>query len=199
MIYPIEPRNQFGKTDITYWEGFFSEEEINKILALPNWIQSAPASVGGATEIVHDSKVRESNVSWLDLTSDTAWIYAKLSNVIAEVNKRYYHYELTGFYESIQLGVYSSVNKGHYDWHTDSTPFDPGTPRKLSMALLLSDTSEFEGGDLELKPDSDEAKAVQQAKGRAYFFPSYMLHRVTPVTKGVRRSMVVWVGGPPFR
>ena len=72
-------------------------------------------------------------------------------------------------------------------------------PRKLSMVLMLSDTSEFEGGELLLKSDSDEHKSLSMAKGRAWFFPSYMLHKVTPVTKGVRKTLVLWVGGPEFK
>jgi PKHD-type hydroxylase len=67
------------------------------------------------------------------------------------------------------------------------------------MSLLLSDPNEFEGGELQVKPDSDDIKFLEQKQGRAWFFPSYTLHRVAPVTKGVRRSLVLWVGGPPFK
>jgi PKHD-type hydroxylase len=67
------------------------------------------------------------------------------------------------------------------------------------MSLLLSDPSEFEGGELQVKTDSDEAITLEATQGRAWFFPSWALHRVTPVTKGVRRSLVIWVGGPPFK
>ena len=67
------------------------------------------------------------------------------------------------------------------------------------MALLLSDTSEFEGGNLQLKIDSDKEINVIQRKGRAWIFPSYILHRVTPVTRGVRKSLVIWAGGPKFK
>jgi PKHD-type hydroxylase len=67
------------------------------------------------------------------------------------------------------------------------------------MAILLSDPSEFEGGEFQVKADSDEAKTLECKKGRAWLFPSYTLHRVAPVTKGVRRSLVLWIGGPAFR
>jgi PKHD-type hydroxylase len=65
--------------------------------------------------------------------------------------------------------------------------------------MLLSDPSEFEGGELQVKPYSDEVQTLEIKKGRAWFFPSYMLHKVTPVTKGTRRSLVLWVGGPAFK
>ena len=67
------------------------------------------------------------------------------------------------------------------------------------MVLMLSDPSEFEGGQLEIKTDSDNPITLEQKRGRAWFFPSYVLHRVTPVTKGTRRSLVLWIGGPEFK
>ena len=76
---------------------------------------------------------------------------------------------------------------------------DRHAPRKLSLSMLLSDPSEFEGGEFQVKTDDDNVKQLETVKGRAWFFPSYTLHRVAPVTKGVRRSLVLWVGGPPFR
>ena len=99
----------------------------------------------------------------------------------------------------MQLGVYQGGEKGHYDWHIDATPVDSCAPRKLSMALLLSDPTEFEGGEFQVKVAKDVTDTLECKRGRAWFFPSYVLHRVAPVTKGVRRSAVLWVGGPEFR
>ena len=67
------------------------------------------------------------------------------------------------------------------------------------MALLLNDVTEFEGGFFQVKNENDKIKTLEMKKGRAWFFPSYTLHRVTPVTKGIRKSLVIWVGGPPFK
>jgi PKHD-type hydroxylase len=64
---------------------------------------------------------------------------------------------------------------------------------------MLSDPKEFEGGELQIKSDSDNVKTLEQKKGRAWFFPSWTLHRVTPVVTGIRRSLVLWVGGPGFK
>jgi PKHD-type hydroxylase len=63
----------------------------------------------------------------------------------------------------------------------------------------LNDPKEFKGGDFQLMVDSDTPVTVEQKKGRAWFFPSYTLHRVTPVTEGERKSLVLWIGGPAFR
>ena len=102
-------------------------------------------------------------------------------------------------HEAIQLGIYSGEENGHYEWHCDEGGNAFDVYRKLSMALLLTDPSEFEGGHLQLKYETDDIRTVQQKKGRAWFFPTWQLHRVTPVTKGIRKSLVVWAGGQPFK
>jgi PKHD-type hydroxylase len=87
---------------------------------------------------------------------------------------------------------------GFYDWHTDNDvnfAHEP-TVRKISMTLLLSPENEFEGGDLELMK---EGKAAKLKQGQAIFFASFIRHRVTPVIRGNRKSLVMWFGGTPFR
>lgn len=194
-MYPLLPIATPIET-VYYWENFFSDEELNIILALPHWIQASQAKVGiGGGSL--DTEKRRTQVAWLNLDNNTKWIYDRIAEVIAKVNSINYQYELSGLYESIQLGIYNETEQGHYDWHIDSGGTE--VTRKLSMALLLSNPSEFEGGQLQLKVGNDDAMDVEQRKGRAWFFPSYVLHRVTPVTKGVRRSLVVWAGGPKFK
>ena len=201
MIFPIEPRNIAGRDSIAYWQDFLLPDQINQILALPQWLDVNRAEVGGNGD--SDGAVREeirrSNVAWMNVTQDTLPIWQSMSNVVSEVNRRYFHFDLTGCYEPAQLGLYTDKDQSHYNWHTDAAMCDNKTPRKLSMVLSLSDPSEFEGGELQVKIDSDDIRTLEIAKGRAWFFPSWVLHRVTPVTKGVRRSLVLWVGGPAFR
>jgi PKHD-type hydroxylase len=200
MIYPIPPKQPKGKDFTAYWEGFLNADEINKILNYPEWLNTKDAYVGvGEKQGVIDKHVRRSNVNWLDLNQETAWLWERLSHVVAEVNSQYFQFNLTGCYEPIQLGIYKESDQGHYDWHTDACPMDTNTPRKLSMTLLLSDPSEFEGGKFQVKTSNDDIQTLEMIKGRAWFLPSYMLHRVTPVTKGIRRSLVLWVGGPAFK
>ncbi len=196
MIYPIPPVNTFGKDHSAYWEGFLTDEEINYLANVNNWSNIAPAQIGSG---VTNQNIRSTKISWLELSNENKDIWNKLAKVIAEVNSRYFHFDLTGFYEPIQLGIYTAEDKGHYDWHVDMFISNTNAPRKLSMVLMLSDPSEFEGGELLLKSDSDEYRSLSLAKGRAWFFPSYMLHKVTPVTKGTRKTLVLWVGGPQFK
>jgi PKHD-type hydroxylase len=196
MIYPIPPVNTFGKDHSAYWEGFLTEEEINYLANISNWSNIAPAQIGSG---VINQNIRSTKVSWLELSNENKDIWNKLAKVVAEVNSRYFHFDLTGFYEPIQLGIYTAEDKGHYDWHIDMSTSNKTPPRKLSMVLMLSDSSEYEGGDLLLKPHSDQIQKLDMVKGRAWFFPSYMLHKVTPVTKGIRKTLVLWVGGPAFK
>ena len=85
-----------------------------------------------------------------------------------------------------------------YKWHIDKGPGEDRPPRKLSMVLGLLDSDEYEGGDFEIKTGV-ESQVLPIKKGRVIAFPSWTLHRVTPVTKGIRKTVVVWVGGPKFK
>ncbi len=200
MIYSIPPRAIPGKDELAFWEGFLTPEDITLLLAQPEWLNLNSGCVGGAGELsIFDPSIRASDISWLGMKPELQPIWEKFSFAVAEVNRRYFHFDLTGFHEPIQLGLYTADKKGHYDWHIDSSPTDNNVPRKLSIAMLLSDPSEFEGGEFQVKTSTDTAQTLDTAKGRAWFFPSYTLHRVAPVTKGVRRSLVLWVGGPAFR
>lgn len=205
MIYSIPPRNHKGKEICAYWDQFLSEEQRTAILALPEWMQTTSGVVGGQVKNNSESMlvpdIRSSRVAWLNYNKNTAGIWDIVSGIVTDVNSEFFHFDLSGMYEPMQLSVYSAVEGtgDHYSWHTDMSMTDQHTPRKLSMSLLLSDPSEFEGGDLQVKTTSDEIITLEPAAGRAWFFPSWVLHRVTPVTKGIRRSLVVWVGGPPFK
>lgn len=199
-MYPIPPRNEPGKDFYAHWEDFLTPNEITYLLSRPEWENAHPAMVGGQdNKQMLNTDVRRTNVSWIECKPDTQDIWERMTNVIAEVNRRYFRFNLTGCYEPMQIGVYSARDQGHYSWHTDMNMQDHRTPRKLSMALLLNDPSEFEGGELQIKTVDDNAITLELKQGRAWFFPSWVLHRVTPVTRGVRKSLVIWAGGPAFK
>lgn len=201
MIYPIPPRNAFGKDNCAYWEGFLSDDELEYLLNNNNWNNTSPAYIGGsgADNLIIEKNIRSTQISWLYMTQENKHIWDKITRAISEVNSRFFHYDLTGCFEPMQLGIYQANENGHYDWHIDASVKDRTPPRKLSMVLMLSDSSEYEGGELQIKPISNETVTLDQVKGRAWFFPSYMLHKVTPVTRGTRKTIVLWVGGPPFK
>lgn len=198
MIYNIPPRNNIGLEHSAYWDGFLNEEELNYLIYHQNWKNLESAQIGEGDGIL-DEKRRRTDICWLGLDQENIKLWEKLSNVAAEVNRRFFQFDLSGFYEPMQLGLYKSGDKGHYDWHTDNSVMESKTPRKLSMSISLSDPNDYQGGELQIKPFSDESITLENRKGRAWFFPSYTLHRVTPVTLGLRKSAVLWIGGPQFR
>jgi PKHD-type hydroxylase len=201
MIFPIEPRNIANRNNIAYWQDFLTEEDLNIILSLPEWHITHTAEVGvqAHSNGVIAPDIRRTDVAWMNVNNATIPIWQKITNTVAEVNRQYFHFDLTGCYEPAQLSLYTEKNKSHYNWHTDALMGDSKAPRKLTMVLSLSNPHEFEGGELQVKINDDQPQTLELQKGRAWFFPSWVLHRVTPVTAGIRRSLVLWVGGPPFK
>lgn len=199
-MIPILPKNSINLSNLAYWENFLTDKDIDKINSLPEWDNLSKGKIGSGNSTGEiDLNIRSTDISFISVTPETKEIWLKISETISEVNSRFFNFDLTGCYENAQLGCYSAENKGHYNWHIDGSFSDRNVPRKLSMVLSLSDPNEFEGGLLQIKHNSDEPTTLELKKGRAWFFPSYLLHRVTPVTKGIRKSLVIWVGGPAFR
>ena len=188
----------FSKNQTGFWDNIFTFEQIQYILALPCWTEAAHGKIGTADQSKINFDVRQSRTAWMPRDNQTEIIYNALAHNLAQANAEIFNFELKGFSE-IQCGIYSGTDQDHYSWHADSSYLVPGMSRKLSVSILLDDVSTFEGGKMEVKLDSNESVELEQRLGRALLFPSYMLHRVTPVTKGVRRSLVVWLVGPDFR
>lgn len=100
----------------------------------------------------------------------------------------------------IQYTEYHSSEKGHYNWHHDidwnrNDNFD----RKISVTLQLTDPSEYEGGEFSFLETQNPVSEQMKARGSILCFPSYLQHQVSPVTKGVRKSVVAWFEGPTWR
>ena len=163
-------------------------------------------------EIKHIKRKRNSDITWLD----DLWIYRELHPYVHKAN------EMAGWNfdwersESCQFTKYK-LNQ-YYDWHTDgwNKPYNKpntlshGKVRKLSMTCQLTDGSEYEGGELEfdfrnydpnMRDESKHVKQVKQIlpKGSIVVFPSFVWHRVKPITKGTRYSLVMWNLGYPYK
>jgi len=151
--------------------------------------------VGGNNGAVVDTKTRTSHISWIPFNK-LPEMYSTLENVMRRTNNNHFGFEGMQITEQAQYTEYPSG--GFYDWHIDSDVVGINEPpvRKISMTCLLSHESEFEGGGLELMSDGKIARPKQ---GQAIFFASYIRHRVIPITKGIRKSLVMWFGGPPFK
>jgi len=151
--------------------------------------------VGGGAAGVVDTKTRTSHISWIPFNKMPE-MYSTLEQIVNKTNNNHFGFEGVKITEQAQYTEYPAG--GFYDWHIDSDIVGMNEPpvRKISMTCLLSHESEFEGGGLELMSDGKIARPKQ---GQAIFFASYIRHRVIPITKGVRKSLVMWFGGPSFK
>jgi PKHD-type hydroxylase len=141
--------------------------------------------------------VRRSEVFWLEEEPATRPIFQLLAQFAQKANDQIFGLDLVGFGEALQVATYRGADSGFYGWHVD---IGAGrlAQRKLSLVVPLTDPTEYEGGELQLFHDHEPA-TVDMPLGRIVAFPSYVLHRVTPVTKGIRRTLAVWISGPPYR
>jgi len=199
MNFTFPPYESTDKSPIAYWENFLTDQQIDEILSVPEWGNLSPAQVGTNGNGMVRPEVRETDIAWYTRNASNNDIWEKLAHAAIEANRRFFRYDLTGFYEHAQLGYYNAAKKSHYDWHVDWDVANMRVPRKLSMVLQLNDPSEFEGGELQIKINNDKENSVELRRGRAWFFPSFLLHRVTPVTRGERKSLVLWITGPEFK
>lgn len=179
-----------------FWEGAFNEEELSKILEIMKKIPLEESLIGNKET---NNNIRRSQVAFHFPNEENKWIYERLNTIIEHLNFQFYNFDLNG-YDRLQYGEYNQKDQGTYGWHIDSA-FGTGEEcedRKLSLTLMLND--DFEGGDFEIIYGKfDEPIKIPKEKGKIIVFPSFLFHRVTPVTRGVRKSIVAWVVGPKFR
>ena len=142
-----------------------------------------------------DTNTRTSHISWIPF-SKMADMYKDIDKIMQATNRNHFGFDGMTINEMAQYTEYPEG--GFYEWHVDNDVNMQHEPpvRKISMTLLLSPESEFEGGDLELMSEGKVAKIKQ---GHAVFFASFIRHRVKPVTRGRRQSLVMWFGGTPFK
>jgi PKHD-type hydroxylase len=202
-IYNFSPTPTFGISDHAFvtWKDGFTNEEVDDLIKIGESLIPQPAKVGITNEEA-PKELRVSKVSWLTFNKDTEIYYSKLAWIANQLNGQFYRYNISGFCEDFQYTVYDASDEGHYTWHMDKHIAYNGiisnsSPRKLSLIMQLSDPSEYEGGDIELFYENEPVK-VEKEKGFICVFPSWIMHRVTPVTKGTRRSLVIWMSGPAF-
>tara|TARA_B100000035_G_C20927386_1_gene521357 strand:+ start:201 stop:770 length:570 start_codon:yes stop_codon:yes gene_type:complete len=146
---------------------------------------------------------RHSDVSWIDPTEKSNKLFEFIYEMVHAANEQAkWHFEHSVI-EPLQFTQYDGNKEQRYDWHVDSlvAPELEETIRKISFTILLND--DFEGGEFEIEagsPTNDKrVHNLTLKKGDAILFPSYTWHRVKPVTKGMRHSLVGWVRGQQWR
>jgi PKHD-type hydroxylase len=180
---------------LVVWENAFTAAELDRITSYGDGL--ARETAGLFVEQGDVARKRITQVAWMERRDDTAWLYRRLEEIVQRLNLQFYKYAIEGLRERLQYTVYEQAEGGHYDWHVDHGAATP-QPRKLSLSLQLSDPGSYEGCDLELSY-GDGVKQAPRSRGTLIAFPSYVLHRVTPIVSGTRKSLVTWVSGPDFR
>ena len=174
-------------------EPIFTAKLCKEIIDLSSTLKKEQGKIFNK-EIEEQKRRRQSTINWLPFNKMQP-MYDDLIYLVQKINRNHFGFSKIQITEEAQVSEYS---KGQfYHWHTDNPiDMDREPPvRKLSMTLLLNDPSEFEGGNLEIA----EKKMSHMKQGYAAIFASFLQHRVTPVTKGVRKSFVAWFNGEPFK
>lgn len=168
--------------------GIFSAEECQRIMDL-----SRTRRQRAGTMMFARPDIRKSTIAWISIAEDSRWLYEKVWQAFQAVN-RWFKFTLLGLVDEIQFARYSVGDS--FGWHLDAGGGQTST-RKLSMSVQLCDDHEYCGGDLEMCacPQLD----LRRRRGTIIVFPSFLAHRVTPVTQGARCSLVAWAHGPTFK
>ena len=172
----------------------FTEDQCRQIVNIADSEYPHKSRVGGNGHGVYDPKIRQVNTYTVPLNSDNEWIFQKIIFAVDKANREYYKFDLLGITHSLQLLHYEAEENSHYNWHIDVGPGESST-RKLSVSIPLTKPTDYEGGELEIVDNGNQIIANQQI-GSITMFPSFFNHRVTPLHKGERWVLVVWVHGP---
>ncbi len=173
------------------WSGGLSHVDLSTIFTEASKLNTQAARTFNNA----DTSVRSSDVAWLSgniAVQDILWGYVKAANQNA------FHFQVENICD-IQFTEYHANKGGHYDWHIDvNWDGNEVRDRKLSVTVQLSDTSEYEGGGFEFA-ECQTPDVSSRVKGTVLVFPSYLQHRVLPITSGTRKSLVAWFEGPRWQ
>ena len=202
--YQLSFRPNGNNADLFAWRPDFLDSY--QIKGYKKEIKKLPfaekAKILGQTENgiegTYDPTIRSSKVKWIPKSREFQGLYERIAQEIMMHNQQHWKFDLTTLREQIQYTEYYAKDKGKYDWHLDIGS-GWSSLRKISVTINLSDPKDYDGGVLEFNMGGKTITQGSKAKGAITIFPSYLLHRVSPVTRGTRKSLVLWVGGNHFR
>lgn len=189
------------------WKEAFTKEECDDIIQLGELAEFEKGKVGGGVEPdgsgkegIVDPIIRETDIVWIHPTNENDWIMKKLAAIAARINYDKFQVELTAF-DGFQYSKYKTG--GHYGWHIDhiARPENCNLHRKVSFSLMLTEPEEYEGGELLISTEGETGSkaSLKPSKGDLIAFYSFTPHKVSPVTKGERVTLVTWALGPKFK
>jgi PKHD-type hydroxylase len=174
------------------YDGVFNDYEIETIVNHSKQYQLEKAKLENDAE---ENSIRNNEIVFIG-PEGIEWLFSKLANVCSEMNERFFKFDIFGLAEGLQFTQYTAPNQ-FYKMHMDKLFMK--NVRKLSIVVQLTDENEYEGGDLELILGAgDDTVKMTRKRGKVIMFPSYIIHQVTPITKGQRHSLVGWITGKPF-
>lgn len=181
------------------FRGLFTDEEIDKIVEIGSRLElelstttTVDASSGVAKPTNTTTSYRTSKSKLIPVSEENSWLFIKIAEAVSRVNTEIFDFDIS-IIECLQFSAYKTGE--YYKSHIDIGTVAPYSTRKLSFAVQLTDETEYSGGDLNIFV-SEVPYNFSRKKGDIIFFPSYILHEVTPVTSGERKSLVGWVLGP---
>jgi len=178
-----------------YAKNIFTDEELILVESL---CKDQKSGKGELDKGIIDENYRESDITWIPVTDESTQIYEKISNIASALNDQFYKFHILDL-EIMQYAEYKDENQGRYKAHSDDG-YDVNLFRKLSISIQLSDPDEYQGGELHFYRNTIyEPVIAPKEKGTMIIFPSFVIHEVTPVTKGTRKSLVSWINGPRFK
>ena len=181
----------------------FTDDECDRVIELG---EALPAEAGvledGGDGL--DNTLRSATISWMALGTETRWVFERLEKA-AEAANQHFWFDLGGLEEDLQYTVYDQPGS-FYTWHQDGLDGEVAT-RKLSLVVQLSPPEDYRGNELEFLDVAEDWTPAEreawlgdsQQRGWVVAFPAFEQHRVLPLEAGIRRSLVCWVSGPPFR
>ena len=173
------------------WKSNLTPEECNIIIENAKQYPQENGNIFAGGDNV--AEVRRSHVRWL---TDNEYVKALVMKYGTEANRKAFGFEITDVYD-IQFTEYYAKEQGFYDWHHDvDFTSDSMSDRKITVVIQLSDPSTYEGGNFSFK-DVENPDFTPQ--GSIIVFPSFLEHKVYPITKGVRYSLAAWIEGPRWK
>ena len=168
-----------------------SDQEVEKFLNYTDNKKPVIGEVFRSGEKVKDTKYRDVEIFYID--EDQSDFYQILSNVVLKIN-RYFKYDIDGM-ERAQIMKYSAPSQG-YNWHIDIGAEGLSLNRKIGVSILLNEN--YTGGEIVFR-SGEEERDIKPKKGEIIAFSSFISHKINPITKGERYSLVAWFTGPHFK
>lgn len=173
----------------------FSDEEIQQIIELghSHYRKQAELENGNA-----NSAIRNCTISWIATDQQSKHLFSKLADIVSTLNDKFYKYDLTEM-EDLQYTEYYADTHDFYTSHSDDS-YKFNLFRKLSVSVQLTNPQDYHGGDLVFyRHTLSESVVAPKNIGTVIVFPSFVIHEVTKITSGTRKSLVTWINGPRFK